>query len=68
MLQPSVPAWFEIPARDMERAVTFYERVLEATLIREDMGPMALAVFPHEKEKPSGAVVRFSVAKDTSGT
>jgi len=34
MLQPSVPAWFEIPARDMDRAVRFYEAVLEASLVR----------------------------------
>jgi hypothetical protein len=58
MLQPSVPAWFEIPAADLERAVRFYEDVLEARLAREEMGPMAMAVFPHEKPGASGAVVR----------
>jgi predicted enzyme related to lactoylglutathione lyase len=58
MLQPSVPAWFEIPARDLERAVRFYETVLEARLAREEMGPMSMAVFPHEKPQPTGAVVR----------
>jgi predicted enzyme related to lactoylglutathione lyase len=56
MLQPSVPAWFEIPAADLERAVLFYETVLEARLTREDMGPTKMAVFPHEKPAPSGAV------------
>jgi predicted enzyme related to lactoylglutathione lyase len=58
MLQKSVPAWFEIPARDLERAVRFYESVLGATLARGDMGPMRLAVFPHEKPAPTGAVVK----------
>ena len=57
MLQPSVPAWFEIPAHDLDRAVKFYETVLEAQLVREDMGPMKMAVFPHEKPQPTGAVV-----------
>jgi hypothetical protein len=58
MLQPSVPAWFEIPARDMDRAVRFYEAVLEASLERETAGAMEMAVFPHQKPGASGAVVR----------
>jgi predicted enzyme related to lactoylglutathione lyase len=57
MLQPSVPAWFEIPARDMERAVRFWETLLDARLLREEMGPMRMAVFPHADKQPSGAVV-----------
>jgi hypothetical protein len=57
MLQPSVPAWFEIPARDLDRAVKFYETVLDARLRRESMGPMQMAVFPSEKAAPSGALV-----------
>src|SRR4051794_7243799 len=69
MLQPSVPAWFEIPAGDIERAVRFYERVLGATMIREEMGPMSMAVFPHAEQQPSGAVVRSpSYQPATSGT
>ena len=58
MLQPSVPAWFEIPARDLDRAVSFWESVLDARFQRETMGPMEMAVFPYEKPHPSGAVVR----------
>ena len=57
MLQPSVPAWFEIPAADLDRAVRFYEKVLATTLVRTEMGPMRMAVFPHEKPQPTGAVV-----------
>lgn len=57
MLQPSVPAWFEIPAQDLDRATRFYETVLGARLVREDLGPMRMAVFPHEKPQPTGAVV-----------
>jgi predicted enzyme related to lactoylglutathione lyase len=57
MLQPSVPAWFEIPAQDLDRAARFYETVLGAKLKREEMGPMRMAVFPHEDPQPSGAVV-----------
>lgn len=57
MLQPAVPAWFEIPARDLERAVGFYEKLLATSLNREEMGPMKMAVFPHQKPQPTGAVV-----------
>ncbi|HET7747155.1 MAG TPA: VOC family protein [Vicinamibacteria bacterium] len=58
MLQPTVPAWFEIPSRDFDRAVRFYESVLEATLAREETPSMRMAVFPHVKPQPTGAVVR----------
>ena len=57
MLQPSVPAWFEIPSADLDRAVRFYEKVLDTRLRREDMGPMRMAVFPSEKPLPTGAIV-----------
>ena len=55
MLQKSVPAWFEIPSADLDRAVRFYEGILETRLVREDMGPLRMGVFPHEKAHPSGA-------------
>jgi len=60
MLHPNVPAWFEIPAQDFERAVRFYEQVLEASLKRETMETRKaeMAVFPHVKPGASGAVVK----------
>jgi predicted enzyme related to lactoylglutathione lyase len=58
MLNPSVPAWFEIPAADLDRATRFYEAVLGARFERGEMGPMTMAVFPFEKPHPSGALVR----------
>ena len=58
MLQPTVPAWFEVPTRDLARATRFYEAVIGARLQREEMGPMTMAVFPHEKPQPTGALVR----------
>ena len=58
MLQPSVPAWFEIPAHDLDRAVRFYEAVLGTSLVRETMGPLQMAVFPHDKPAPTGALVQ----------
>jgi predicted enzyme related to lactoylglutathione lyase len=58
MLQPNVPAWFEIPAVDLDRAVRFYEAILAGKLTRAQMGPMSMAVFPYEKPGSSGAVVK----------
>src|SRR5262245_32727564 len=58
MLQPTVPAWFEIPSADLPRAVRFYESVLGAKLASDQMGPMTLAGFPHEKPQPTGALIK----------
>jgi uncharacterized protein len=58
MLQPTVPAWFEIPVRDLDRATAFWESVLGARLTRETMGPLEMAVFPHEKPNATGALTR----------
>lgn len=51
--------WFEIPAVDMERAVTFYEKVLAIKLRREEMNGMQLGIFPYEAPGPSGAVCKM---------
>lgn len=50
-------SWFEIPSVNYERAVKFYESVLQVNMIREEMGPIMMAVFPHEKGQTGGAVV-----------
>jgi len=51
--------WFEIPTRDMDKAVPFYERTLGVTLKREVFGGMPHAIFPVEKMETSvtGALV-----------
>jgi uncharacterized protein len=46
MLNPNVPAWFEIPTSDLDRAQAFYEAVLAMPLRREQVGEAELAVFP----------------------
>jgi len=51
--------WFEIPAADFERAVTFYEKVFATRLRREEMSGMELGVFPYEAPGPSGAVCKM---------
>ncbi len=57
MLQAHVPAWFEIPAHNIERAAAFYETLLSTRLQREQMLSTKLAVFPYEKPGSSGALI-----------
>ena len=59
MLKPNVPAWFEIPAVDLDRAQRFYQDLLGVTLIRTQINGVDQAIFPHGgKPNASGAVVR----------
>jgi predicted enzyme related to lactoylglutathione lyase len=45
-------SWFEIPATDLDRAKTFYERVLGTNLDVFEMGGVRMAWFP----RPENAV------------
>ena len=57
MLNPNVPAWFEIPASDLDRAQKFYETILGVNLKRENLG-LPMAVFPRgEKPNATGALI-----------
>ena len=38
--------WFEIPSTDLERAIRFYEKVLEVKLVKEVFAGTPMAVFP----------------------
>lgn len=51
--------WFEIPTRDMDKAVRFYEATFATKLQRETFGGMPHAMFPVEKMETSvtGAIV-----------
>jgi predicted enzyme related to lactoylglutathione lyase len=51
--------WFEIPAANFERAVTFYENVFATKLRREEVNDMKLGVFPYDVPGPSGAVCKM---------
>jgi predicted enzyme related to lactoylglutathione lyase len=58
MLNPNVPAWFEIPTDNLDRAQSFYETILGVSLKREDFGGGVMAVFPRgEKPNATGALV-----------
>jgi hypothetical protein len=45
-MQNNAVGWFEIPVNDMERAVKFYETVLDLKLERHMLGPLDMAWFP----------------------
>lgn len=51
--------WFEIPSKNIDKAVTFYEQTLGVKLIREVFGGEPHAMFPVEKTDNSvtGALV-----------
>ena len=55
--------WFEIPTRDMDRAVAFYERTLGVTLKRERFGGMPHAVFPSQCPEGGSSVAGAIVAQ-----
>ena len=61
MLNPNVPAWFEIPTDDLDRAQRFYETILDTSVRRERMGHVELAVFPGGgKPHATGALIRMA--------
>jgi len=45
-MKNNVVGWFEIPVENMERAITFYEKVLDFKMTRNQMGPLDMAWFP----------------------
>jgi len=50
--------WFDIPVRDLDRAVRFYSAVLGTELKKEQAGPgAAMAVLPHAEGSIGGCLV-----------
>jgi predicted enzyme related to lactoylglutathione lyase len=62
--------WFEIPVSDMSRAQTFYEAVLQTTLLRENFGGpnMDMAVFKEEGLRAKGALMASNPALQVGGS
>ncbi|MGB3183428.1 MAG: VOC family protein [Cyclobacteriaceae bacterium] len=56
----NIVGWFEIPVADMERAVSFYEKVLDLSLEKRKMGELDMAWFPYVPGKSGspGSLVR----------
>ena len=47
--------WTEIPVRDLDRAQSFYEALLEISMERHSMGPMQIVDFKTDKTNPGVA-------------
>jgi uncharacterized protein len=57
----NVVVWFEIPAANFPRAVTFYEKLFGVSLKQEKMGSNEMAVFPYDQASAiSGCVISGS--------
>lgn len=50
--------WFEIPVDDYERAIKFYENMLDVKLQRKIIDEMELAIFTSDENAVSGALVK----------
>jgi len=50
--------WFEIPATDFERAVTFYKTVLGTPIEETEMFGTKMGFFPSDGKNVSGAIVQ----------
>ena len=55
--------WFEIPVTDIERAVRFYETVLDKKLVRQDMQGFEMAMFPYPEGGTGGALCQHPMYK-----
>lgn len=49
--------WFELPTTDLNRAIDFYNQVLDADLQTMEMGPTIMAFFPSTEQGVGGALV-----------
>ncbi len=52
--------WFEIPVKDLGRATSFYERVLDCKISIQDFGGLKMGWFPSTPEGPgsTGSLVQ----------
>jgi predicted enzyme related to lactoylglutathione lyase len=55
---PNAINWFEIPANDFDRAVTFYSAVLGVEIVKGDFMGEPQAFFPSDRESVGGAIVK----------
>lgn len=46
--------WFELPVTDLGKSITFYNDVFQTELIKEDMGPNPIAMFPVQEGGRAG--------------
>ena len=49
--------WFEIPAKDFERAVNFYSAIFSFKMDVQDFQGLKMAFFPCDKGNICGAII-----------
>ncbi|GAA0879103.1 VOC family protein [Algoriphagus jejuensis] len=61
--------WFEIPVSDMDRAISFYEKVFACKLNKQVMGDFQMAWFPWDDsgKGAGGSLVYHQQFYETSG-
>lgn len=59
--------YFEIPVRDMDRAITFYKAVFNFNFAKDNIDNNEMALFPFEQEDSgiSGALAKGEIYKPT---
>lgn len=63
----SATSWFSIPARDFDRAVRFYETILESKLHVHPFGADTIGVFAHDSVDGIGGCVAKGGTPSTDG-
>ncbi|MFA0963864.1 VOC family protein [Roseivirga sp. BDSF3-8] len=54
-MEQNIAGWFEIPVTDMVRAIAFYEKILDVSMERHQMGELDMAWFPYAPYGKPGA-------------
>lgn len=54
----NVITWFELSVKDLNKAKQFYEKVLDTTLSKMEMGGYTSLTFPFDGTQVSGALVQ----------
>ncbi|MEX2233249.1 MAG: VOC family protein [Cyclobacteriaceae bacterium] len=60
MIQKNALSWFEIPAKDLNRAQKFYETILDITLTPLDLENFKMLMFPVEDQSGIGGALVYS--------
>ena len=49
--------WFEIPVKDLDRAMKFYSKLMNCTLTKDSHENIEYAFFPHSDEDVGGCLI-----------
>ena len=59
-MQRTAITWFEIPAKNLDRASLFYTEVIGSPLAREHLGGHEMAVFPYTRDAGVGGCIMIA--------